>query len=394
MKRNAQHHLGLLSAALILAGCASAPLPRDTTSTSNAAELARRAQALQEQEQLLARQQRELDTRAAQLSERSAQISAREAELSAAGTAQPPTATAARLASVAPDDGLLPPDAKAGECYARVYSPPKYRVITEKRLKTAQSEKIDIIPARYTEATETVLVRPESVRYEAIEATYKTVTEEVLVKPATTRLVEVPARFEKQTERVLVKAGYTTWKKGTGPIQKIDEATGEIMCLVEVPPVYKDVTKTVLVSPATTREEEVPAVFRTVRKQVIDQPARTREIIVPAQYRQVPVRKLAEPAREVKTPIPAVYQDVERRELIAPGQLEWRSILCETNITRERVMAIQQALADAGFDPGPIDGSVQRLTMRAVNAYQRANGLPVDKYLNIETVKALGISPR
>ena len=54
------------------------------------------------------------------------------------------------------------------------------------------------------------------------------------------------------------------WKKGTGPIQRIDESTGEIMCLVEVPATYKTISKEVLVSPATTRTVEIPAVYKTV----------------------------------------------------------------------------------------------------------------------------------
>ena len=32
--------------------------------------------------------------------------------------------------------------------------------------------------------------------------------------------------------------------------------------------------------------------------------------------------------------------------------------------------------------------------MRAVNEYQAAKGLPVDPYLNIATVKALGVEPK
>ena len=55
------------------------------------------------------------------------------------------------------------------------------------------------------------------------------------MKAASTRLETVPAQYETVTEEVLVRPAYTTWKKGTGPIQRIDQATGEIMCLVEVP---------------------------------------------------------------------------------------------------------------------------------------------------------------
>jgi peptidoglycan hydrolase-like protein with peptidoglycan-binding domain len=56
-------------------------------------------------------------------------------------------------------------------------------------------------------------------------------------------------------------------------------------------------------------------------------------------------------------------------------------------------MDIQRALKAAGFDPGPIDGKIKKKTMQAVNQYQESKGLPVDPYLNIETVKALGVSP-
>lgn len=384
MTQKVQYSFSVLLGAMVLAGCSSTPLPRDTGNS----DLMRRTEALQQKEQLLARQEQQLQSRSAQLSEQEAKL--KEAARQAATPAPQENAPG----PVSAEGDLLPPNAKAGECYARVYNPPKYKVVSERLLKTAESEKIEIIPASYTPAAEQVLIRPETKKYEVIPATYRTVTEEVLVKPATKKLVEVPARFEKQTERIMVKAGYTTWKKGTGPIQKIDESTGEIMCLVEVPPVYKNVTKTVQVAAATVREVDVPAVYKTVKKQVIDRPASTREIVIPAEYRSVSVNKLAQPAREIKTPIPAVYQTVERREMIAPGGLEWRSILCDTNITRGRIMEIQRALAAAGFNPGPIDGSVAQRTMSAVNAYQRANGLPVDKYLNIETVRALGVDPR
>jgi len=36
---------------------------------------------------------------------------------------------------------------------------------------------------------------------------------------------------------------------------------------------------------------------------------------------------------------------------------------------------------------------VRAQTMKAVNDYQAAKGLPVDAYLNLETVKSLGVSP-
>lgn len=39
---------------------------------------------------------------------------------------------------------------------------------------------------------------------------------------------------------------------------------------------------------------------------------------------------------------------------------------------------IQRQLAAAGFDPGPIDGRIGARTIRAIKAFQVANGLAVD----------------
>ncbi len=289
------------------------------------------------------------------------------------------------------DAADLPPNAKAGECYARVWIEPQYNTITERVLVAPATENVRIVQARFGTATERVLVQEAATRLEVVPATYEWAEERVLVKPATKRLVEVPAEYDEVTERVLVKEAYTTWKKGRGPIQKIDESTGEIMCLVEVPAEYKTVTTRKLKTPATTREIEIPAEYETVRKRVVKTPATTREVAVPARYDNVTVTKELEPAREVREAVPARYENVTKTLKISDGRLEWRSILCETNMTSTRIQDIQRALRSAGFDPGAIDGVIGESTMRAVNAYQRAKGLPVDRYLNMETVRSLGV---
>lgn len=234
-------------------------------------------------------------------------------------------------------------------------------------------------------------MREASTRLEAIPAVYEWVEEEVMVKPATTRLETAPATYRTSSERVLVRAAYTTWKKGTGPIQRIDESTGEIMCLVEIPAEYETVTTTVETAPATIREVSVPAEYETVRREVLKTPATTREVTIPAEYGTIESTRLVTPASEQRIPIPAEYETVTKTEQVSGGHLEWRSILCDTNMTRGRVTAIQRALRSAGHNPGPIDGVIGRSTMRAVNSYQRANGLPADQYLNMETVRALGV---
>lgn len=82
-----------------------------------------------------------------------------------------------------------------------------------------------------------------------------------------------------------------------------------------------------------------------------------------------------------------------RQVKVSDERVEWRSILCETNASRAKIAEIQLALRKAGYDPGRSDGVIGDDTVKAVNEFQRAKKLPVDKYLNIETVRALGVDP-
>jgi inosine/xanthosine triphosphate pyrophosphatase family protein len=49
---------------------------------------------------------------------------------------------------------LLPPNAKPGECYARVFVPPTYKTETAQVITREASERVEIIPARYEKVTE------------------------------------------------------------------------------------------------------------------------------------------------------------------------------------------------------------------------------------------------
>ncbi len=340
----------------------------------------------QSREEKLQARESQMGSQTAQLEEQLSVAQSRVASLEGQQTAAP-------APMVASSGDLFPPNAGPGECFARAFVEPVHKTVTEKVLKRAASERVDIIPARYETVTERVLVQEESSRLEVIPATYKWVEERVLVKPATQRMVKVPATYGTESEKVLVKAAHTEWQKGTGPIQKINDATGEIMCLVEVPAVYKTVTKRVVKTPVTTRTIDEPAVYKNVKKKIVDNAASTRQVAIPAKYKTVKVTKLVTPAQEKRVTIPEEYQTVTRTEKVKDGHMEWREILCETNMTRNKITTIQRALKAKGYNPGPIDGVIGGATMKAVKAFQKANKLPVDKYLNIQTVKALGINP-
>jgi hypothetical protein len=287
-------------------------------------------------------------------------------------------------------DELFPPMAKPGECYTRVFVPPVYKTVTEDVLKHGESERLEVIPAQYEWVEERVTVREEAERLEVVPAQYDWVEERVLVRAASTRLEQVPARYEWKEERVLAKEAHTVWKKGRGPIERVDNSTGEIMCLVEVPASYNIVKKKVMVSPPSTREIEIPAEYQTVKKQVMVKPPSQRTIKIPAEYKTVKVRKLVSEAKERRVPIPAEYQTVTRSEMVTDGRMEWREILCETNATPQTISRIQRALKEAGYNPGPIDGNYGAQTAAAVTAYQRDHGLATGG-LTYKTIEKLGV---
>jgi hypothetical protein len=331
--------------------------------------------------------------------------------------------------------GIELDSARTGQCFHEHYRPATFEQVAEQVLVAEGHDLVETTAAEYRWVEKQVLVRESSKRLENYDAVHRNAEEQV---------IDVPAHI--------------IWKKGRGPMQKIDEATGEIMCLVDIPATYKTLSKRILVTPAGTREIEIPSEYKTVRVQelvtaaaehrhaveakydqvlvtkktadplfpwheihdttepsttrtgkkiclteepakyatvkrrIVKTPAQTREIEIPAKYETVKVSKLMAEAREQRTEIPAIYKTVTHQELGKDGMMEWRSILCETNMTVTTITDIQRKLKSAGYEPGAIDGVIGAETMDAINRFQRDKSLPVDRYLNIETIRALEIS--
>ncbi len=372
--------LAILAGAAIAGGCST--MASETTSADtgsdmiSAAELQAAQRRVNELESALAAKDRDLANAEARITE---------------------SASAQSTASM--DAGLFPPNPKAGQCYARVLIPATYQTVSEKVLARDAAERIEVIPARYETVEETVLVREAATKLEVVPAVYEEVTERVLVKPASQKIVEVPAVYETVREQVLDKAAHTAWKKGPAAshagnvLSQSTTDTGEIMCLIEVPATYKTVEKRVLVSPATTRTIEIPAEYKTVTKTVVKKPATTREIVIPAKYDTVAVTKLVSPASEKRISIPAEYQVVTSTNKTSEESMEWRQVLCEVNMTRDNVLALQKALADKGYYKAGIDGIIGSQTLSAARKFAIDNNLPAgSNYVPLEVVKSLDLS--
>ncbi len=350
--------LAALFAAMILAAC--------QTSQTTMADAEEPAAEMSEEDKIAAEMAAERERNIAEY-----EAAKKEKMMAMEGGSSEPAAAPAMMSSGSGD--LYPPNARPGECYARMLIPGESRTITEKVLKKEASERVEIVPA-----------------------TYKTVTKRVLVKPETTKLVSVPAKYGTKSERILVSPAKTVWKKGAGTMaagagsgaaggssaaaildrfgdQKIVGSrvtdTGELMCLVEVPAQYKTVTKTVLVSPATTKS-----------------------VVTPAEYKTVQVTELVTAAQEKRIAIPEEYGTVTRTEQVRSESLTWVPVLCQVNMTTGNVTALQSALKRNGCYSCNVDGVMGPCTFRGAQCYAKKKGLPYgSNFVTIDTIRALGL---
>ena len=337
--------------------------------------------------------------------------------------------------SIAADGGVPVETAKAGQCFVEYYEGPQYEQKLEKVLISEASETIKIVPAKY-----------------------EWQEQKELVAAATHKMVEIPAVYETTMEKIKVQDARVEWQKGRGAVEKINNSTGDIMCLVEIPAVYKTVEKTTMKSPPTSKLVAEPAKFESVRvRKLVDEarqvraaiPARYREIgkqvkvsdgrhfwlgdalakpengrktgnkickkeipaktttvtrtvvatpslvtpeEIPARYETKKVRKLLSEAKEKRIAIPAVTKDVSTRIKVSSAKLEWRPVLCETNMTDTTIRNLQGALNDAGYDVGEINGVLSDETMSSIRRFQSENGMATGG-LTIEVLEKLDVRP-
>ena len=219
-------------------------------------------------------------------------------------------------------------------------------------------------------------------------------TEQVMVKPSFERLQIVPARYETVTEEITIGEKRYAWKLGTNlsNTRRVDEKTGQVYCLVEIPAKTTTVTKRVLVEPEQVKRVTEDAKYISVSKEVLVDRGGVEEIPVPAEFKNIPTVELAVPARTETQAHAPKTEIVERTVLRAPEKYEWVEVLCDTNATTASMSSIQQALADRGFYKGPIDGIMGPMTMTALGDFQSSVGLPHQGYITMDTLSALGLA--
>jgi len=84
------------------------------------------------------------------------------------------------------------------------------------------------------------------------------------------------------------------------------------------------------------------------RLAVLSAPPSVQKVEVPAEYKKVKVRKLVAPAQEKRIAVPEEKQTVSKRVKLSDEKLEWRQVLCETNMSRDLITRVQRSGNSAG----------------------------------------------
>ncbi len=285
-----------------------------------------------------------------------------------------------------------PPNAKPGECYAKVVLPAEYETVEEKVLVKEASNKIEIIPAQYDTIGTEVEVVPEVHKLTPVDAVYEEISETVEVKPAYMVWRHAPEENATLVSPTILAAAKAAGVdiNGTKPgvcyreyymPRKFVKETEQIMVQEErnetkiIPPQFEDAEETITVKPASKKVVEVPAVYEEVEEKVLVSPERTMWkkgvnpaqtvsgatgdimclVKVPAKYKTIKKRVLKEPATTIVEEIPAETTTVQVKKLVEDSKAEF-VLVDPVYVTIEKTKLARDAkfvwhISDAAVDP-------------------------------------------
>lgn len=190
----------------------------------------------------------------------------------------------------------LPPRARAGECYARVWIEPQFKTVSERVMVKDASERLEVVPAKY-----------------------EWVEEKICVKDGGTELVAIPAEFDERTVRVKTEDAHTDWQVTNSELCRLPDGetralndnakmTKNVFCKVNYPDQYETIRKQCQVKAARVESRSIEPEYQTIRRQKLVSPATTRKVCVPAEYETV--------TKTVK---------------VCDGRFAWKRVICETD---------------------------------------------------------------
>lgn len=122
------------------------------------------------------------------------------------------------------------------------------------------------------------------------------------------------------------------------------------------------------------------------------EPAPAAAPAAPASAPAAPAATSAEPAAKVED-----VQSIQSIESAASAQDAQPAVAAQPDdgddvvkMTPAIMRKVQQALVDAGFNPGPVDGVSGAKTVAAIESFQKQNNIPAGKVTK-RTLRAMGV---
>lgn len=232
-----------------------------------------------------------------------------------------------------PNSGNLPSDPQKGECYLHEWTPPTFE-----------------------DGSTTVITKDGFTSYNVVPVQSEVIEKTVQISDPYAKFVVTGPVFEDRVEIVNLVEG-NAWSLG-----KCGDA-GEVACYNTVTDL-QEVEVQRLVSDSSAVTEHIEAKTMTYNYTQITDPGSITELI-------------ADP----------ITKEITTRVVTNPGEMAWVLNGC----AGIGIKAVQQALADNGYDVGPIDGVVGVKTKAAIIKYKEDNNLVVNDDINDELNTALGL---
>ena len=299
----------------------------------------------------------------------------------------------------APD--LLPQNAQAGQCYARIKSGAQYATASEIVVIEEGYQTLQVTQAQLQSVRKSVKIKDESVRYVVRQPRYRSVTEKIMTSPGYEKLSVSAPQFSTVTETMQVSGPRTVWKKGnpgqlaaqgynvlstanggygtstvSGPSGNYGHSSGaapsssyaanggtqcgptcEIWCLVEVPGESVSYQRKVMTQPARVVRTPVAPQYQTVSKQVLADPGGVDTVAVPAQYRDITVNQLVAPAGVTAVDVAPKMGEVKTKTLVKPETYGWARVICNTGQVVGQAGAASYPAASGAYSSGYTGGA-------------------------------------
>ncbi len=283
-------------------------------------------------------------------------------------------------------------------CVGQVLLPPVEVRHSERVLQAPGRVERFFVPGRVERTAHKILVRPGSDERVSLPALYRTWHgyQSIPGKPRYERTAPV---YGMVNQTVLVTPGHYVWQRTSGPVvngappqpgQTMVAPTGEIMCKVWCPARYAIVPRQVMVSPGHV--VAIPTKLeREVTKTVLVRPASVQVRHIPAAYRYTYSTRVISAGHWVVRRTAARYGWREMSQ-VHDGGSGWAPVVCGGPLSRPAMARMQASLNAQGYAAGPADGVGRPETYTALHRFQVDHRLAAGQ-VTVESARALGVVP-